>query len=222
MPVATTLTMQAPSGLFGQVQTSNGHTYNITAAGLITGVTFNDVVDLMGAGFTTQQLMGTLRLPASQLRNLNGSLPATAGTPAGAFGLTFTPGTVAQLVSQAANNGTVTNSFSAQFTLPPSYVAGYPMTLDVNADFLIGSGTLSVKSLVMTAYEVAPSGVNSADIVSSGGTITLTGTATDYYTVLTPTSLAPGDILMVKGVMTLVETATSNVFGHINSVALIG
>lgn len=218
----STVTMQAPSSWGGVVEnTPSGTVYAPDANGYVS-VQFEDVSVLLSLGFITlSSVAGTSHPSVLGLRNLDGSVIAAAAS-SGKFGMTITPGTAMYLVSQVANNGTVTNTFIGDLAIPDSHVTGNNVTLDVNSNVVIGSGTLSTRSLVITAYQEVGDGTLGANIVASGGTITVGNSVATASVVITGTGLAGGSRLLVEGVLTLVETATQAVSAHINGLALRG
>lgn len=146
-------------------------------------------------------------------------VPVTAAAQANIFGITFTPGTAEYLLSEAANSNTKTDVGCFEVVLPDSYVAGTAFGVTINAHFVIGAGTLSVKTLGLNVYRQANDDTSGVDLNGTAAP-TITGTAADYAYVIAGTSCLPGDRLILKLTMTLTETGASNVTGRVNSVRL--
>ena len=161
---------------------------------------------------------GVRRLPLTGARDVTGMMP-TVAAQAGIFGLTFTPGTAEYLVSEAANNNTKTDVICFEHVLSDSYAAGTALAVVANAHYVIGSGTLSVKTLACAVYKLADDDTEGSTIETTSAQ-TITGSAADYTFAVTGTTLNPGDRVVVKLTMVLTETASSNVTGRINSVRL--
>lgn len=163
---------------------------------------------------------GVRRMPLTSARDVTGMMP-TVAAQAGIFGLTFTPGTAEYLVSEAANNGTKTDVICFEAVLPDTYAAGTKLNVVANAHYVIGAGTLSVKTLACAVYKVADADTESATIETTAAQ-TITGSAANYTFAVTGTTLHPGDRIVIKLTMVLTETASSNVTGRLNSVRLTG
>lgn len=218
----STVTMQAPSSWGGVVKNTPSGTVYAPDANALIAVQFQDVSVLLGLGFVTQMSVSAVsNLSVISARNLDGSVIAAAAS-SGKFGITITPGTAMYLVSEIANNGTKTDTFVLDATVPSGHVTGQNITLDVNANIVIGSGTLSARSLVVTAYPEDGAGGLAANAVASGGTISVSNTAGISSVVITGGTIAGGSRILLEGVLTLVETATQNVSAHINGLALRG
>lgn len=143
-------------------------------------------------------------------------LDATGG--AGLFKITMTPATGLQLSGETANNNTKTDTVYWEYTLPKTYVAGAALSVIVNANIVIGSGTAGTKTLTCLAYEVSTAGVSGANLGPVAQN--LTNSAADYTFAITSTNLAPGDKLLIGLTIALQETASSNINAVINSVRL--
>ena len=128
-------------------------------------------------------------------------LGASAGTPSGAFGLTYgTHGTNApQIVSQAASGASITNKMRRTFTLPPEYVAGQTVTLRVKAKETVGASTVGA-TIDAKVFEVAAEaglGGSPTDLCATAA-IAVTTTVGNKDFTITPTNLVPGDPLDIE------------------------
>lgn len=128
-------------------------------------------------------------------------LGTTAGTPAGAFGITAgTHGTAAPVIaSQAASGASVTNSCRRQFTLPPEYVAGQTVTLRVRAIETVGAAQVSttIDAEVFEANKDGGLGGSPTDLCATNALDVTTDAGNKDFTI-TPTGLAPGDVLDIE------------------------
>jgi hypothetical protein len=166
----------------------------------------------LGAGGTTR------RVKLSDVKTVAG-VPVTAAAQANIFGLTFTPGTAEYLVSEAANSNTKTDVAAFEVILSDTYVAGTALNVIANANYVIGAGTLTTKTLAVAAYLVHDDDTESSTLETTAAQ-TITGSAADYTYAVTGTTLTPGARLVLTLTMALTETAGSNVTGRVNSVRL--
>ncbi len=155
------------------------------------------------------------------IKNLAGTtMAASAG--AGVFGLstTATFGSPAQLslVTEAANNNTKTDSCEFECVLPPDYVAGSAISVNVGQAITIGGGTLSVKTLTVDAFKMAADGTAGSNLGPAGQNLTTSNTTLVYA--ITPTGLVAGDKLLIQMQTVLTETASSNVTANLTSVSV--
>lgn len=128
-------------------------------------------------------------------------LGAAAGTPSGAFGITYgTHGTAApQIVAEAASGASVTNKMRRTFTLPPEYVSGQTITLRVKAKETVGAATVST-TIDAEVYEVAAEaglGGSPTDLCATAA-IDVTTTVGNKDFTITPTNLVAGDELDIE------------------------
>ena len=163
---------------------------------------------------------GVRRLNLSDVKTVAG-VPVTAAAQANIFGITFTPGTSEYLLSEAANNDTKTDVGCFEKVMSDTYVAASNFNIIVNANYVIGGGTLSASSIAVAVYLGADAGTSGASIETTAAQ-TFTGSAADYTFAVTGTTVHPGDRIIIKITMVLTETASSNVTGHVNSVRLTG
>ncbi|MCE5325324.1 MAG: hypothetical protein LLG01_02805 [Planctomycetaceae bacterium] len=157
----------------------------------------------------------------AQCRNADGTaLDATGAatrfkTVCGGWG----SGTVV-LQGQSAQGSTQTDTLGFVQALPPGYVAGADVKINVQAKYA-GSGTAgAVKTLDIECYKLTAAGAVGADLCATAA-VTLTSTFADATFTITAADLAAGDRLMV-----LVQTAlqedggASALYAQIGSITL--
>lgn len=149
-----------------------------------------DDLAVYGLGLETWRVTGTGAL-----------LGASAGTPSGAFGITYgTHGTNAPLVAgEAASNNSKTNKMRRTFTLPAEYVAGQTVTLRIKAKETVGAATVST-TVDVEAFEVAAEaglGGSPTDLCATAAQ-DVTTTVGDKDFTITPTDLVAGDELDIE------------------------
>lgn len=135
------------------------------------------------------------------------------------FGLTYAAATGASLVSINANSSTIAPVCGFEFVVPLSYIAGQSITLSVNQNIVIGSGTVTTKTLTAAAYLQSVAGASGSNIIATAAQ-TLTNTATTLSFTLTGTTLTAGARVLVLLTVALTETAASNVSMQLNSIYL--
>jgi hypothetical protein len=151
-------------------------------------------------------------------RNSDGSALAAAAA-SGKFGQTITLGTSDFLITEAANSSTKTDTVLFDVVLPASYVAGQNITITANVQYVLGSGTIGTHTVTFHAYRTAKDGTQGADLVATGA-VSVPATATDVTSVITGTTLLPGDRLALTAVMVIQDSGGSNITGQLNSVRL--
>lgn len=154
-----------------------------------------------------------LELDTFKVTGTGAHLGAAAGTPAGAFGLTF--GTFAtnspKIVGEAASGNTKTNKMRRQFTLPPEYVSGESVTLRIKCKEDVGAATVST-SIDAVVYEADKAAGLSADLCATAAQdVTTTAANKDFD--ITPTALVAGDVLDIE--ITGVTTDTGGTVGTV-------
>jgi hypothetical protein len=203
---ATTLTIDDVGG-------ATGYIWTFTAAQTAAGV-------LSRADLAVETLR-LFHISLLSVRNLDGSAVA-ASAAAGKFGVntpaTFGAGTTAPLlVSEVANNNTKTDVCIFEFTLPPEYVAGSAVTVNVRNQVIIGGGTLGgTKTMTLDAYKVSVSGVASANLGPSAYTLTSSDATAAF--VVTPTGFVPGDRLFFQLQTAIQESASSAINQNITDI----
>lgn len=144
-------------------------------------------------------------------------LTAAAGTPSGAVGIARTAGTSLDLVGEATSGNTKTNVGFWEFNLPPDYVAGSDLALNVNCS-ISGSGTLTAASCVLTpTMYTEVNGTETALTISEGQQIVAAGSTLTFR--VTGDDLNPGDHLGLQLSMAIVSSSGANT-GHIRSVSI--
>ncbi|HMQ16016.1 MAG TPA: DUF2190 family protein [Phycisphaerae bacterium] len=118
----------------------------------------------------------------------------SAGTPSGALGLT--PGTFGSaspiLVGEAASNNSKSNAGRFLFTLPREYAAGEAITCRVRARI---TGDVEVAQTIdLVAHKADGAAGVGADLVATAAAA-VTDAFANYDFEITPTGLAPGDVL---------------------------
>jgi hypothetical protein len=217
--------MFAPAALTGIVQgAASGTSYTIGTDGSISA-NVRDVLALEAAGFTQANRtsnasngLSATNLPLIGAKNADGTTLA-ASAASGKFGLALTFGTSEVLVTEAANNNAKSDAAIFEYVLPASYVAAQDITLTVQQQIVIGSGTLSVKTLTPDVRKKAVDGTISAASIASAAQ-NMTNAAGDLAFTITGTTLSPGDLLMIELTAAITETAASAVTAKIQSVRL--
>jgi hypothetical protein len=184
------------------VQTSNGSRKSVSSGGLVTT--------------QTQGANGLFATPLPMLawKNTDGTTLAAAAS-AGKFGMTVTLATAAFLLGEVANTNTKTDDALQEFDLPPWYVAGSNLTVNVNAS-INGAGTPGTKTAQIKCYRTASDGTQGADI-GPGTTGAITVAGADIPFTITGTTLNPGDRVMFELEVVLQETGGTNINAKVNS-----
>jgi hypothetical protein len=163
-------------------------------------------------------------IPLENLRTTATGQPlgSAAGTPAGAFGITYgTHGTASPVVvGEAASGDVTTDKARFQFPLPPEYVSGESVTLRVRCKEGVGAATVST-SIDAEVFE------NDKDGVPAGSPTDLCATAAQDVTptignkdfVITPTGLVAGDMLDIE--LTGVTTDTGGTVGTVLTITSV-
>jgi len=145
-------------------------------------------------------------------------LTATAGTPAGAVGITRVEGTSLQLVGETTTANAKTNAAVFELNLPDTYVAGSNIPVTVNA-VVTGAGTLTAASTTMTVKMFTEvNGVEALLPVTAAVQIPATIAADLSFTV-TGTNLVPGQRVILELYLLVTSSAGSNT-GFINSASI--
>lgn len=102
------------------------------------------------------------------------------------------------IMGNAANNNTRTDTSLFYFRLPPEYVAGGTVTVRICQTYYEQGGNApETKTLTIDAREISPGGSAVGGNLYAGGDQTLTDTGTDYDLTISPTDLAPGDMIQI-------------------------
>ena len=146
------------------------------------------------------------------------NLPATAAADDLAIvtGTFLTGNNVVQTGDSKAASTTRKAAFT--FPVPAEYVAGQTITLRVNAGMVT---TVSDTSATLDA-QVVDTATPGTDICATNATSINSLTAANVDFTITPTNVAPGDLLNVVLTIAIVDGATGTaVIGQINSIALL-
>jgi hypothetical protein len=169
---------------------------------------------LTGATYSADGLIKQTQLPLADAKNANGTA-ITNATSAGAFALSWGSGTVNRLVSENANNSTITDTVGWEFVLPPTYVAGSNITVMVWCYYVLGSGTIGAHTLKASAYTPAsPGGALSSNLIATVPQSISTSSGWLNFTI-TGTTLAPGARMLLLLQMALQDTSGNNIYGYI-------
>lgn len=210
------VTMLAPGLNYTTVLGNSGTTYYSDSTGVVANVLPGDIASLQAAGFQIIGVgYGSFRARMLDARNIDGSALAAAAS-SGKFGYAVTLGTSGNLVSEAANNNTKTDSVMWELTIPTAFKSGSSPSIIVNGNHVIGAGTLTTHTLAVHAYVANDDGTQSADIVTTGAQNTLAA-AGDTTFVTSSALVQAGGKIIVEAVVVLTETASSNVTYKLNS-----
>jgi hypothetical protein len=121
------------------------------------------------ACFTAQSTNGLYyltRLPLFTGKNSDGSSLAVSAA-AGKFGISVTAGTSEYLLSEAANSNTKTDIVLLETMLPVTFIPGSNVTLSVNCNYNLGSGTVGTHTLTAAAYLLSDLGTMGSTIIAT-------------------------------------------------------
>jgi hypothetical protein len=180
--------------------------------------TFVSPATLLGApSGSTTGLAGSYQ-SLIDFKNATGTtLAATASS--GEFGISISAGTSLYLVGEAANSNTKTDTCAFMFVLPPNYQAGANITLTVNCNYVVGSGTIGTHTLAAAAYLTAAAGTQGATLIATAAQSVPAAAGNAVFTI-TGASLVAGSALWITLAMAIQDTSGNNITGQINSVAL--
>lgn len=184
------------------------------------GAANSDPVGVATAFVPNSGAAGVRRLALVEAKTVAG-VPLTVAAQANIFGITCTPGTAEYLISEVANNNTKTDVCFFEKLMSDTFLAAANFNVVVNAHFVIGGGTLSVKTVAVAAYLLNDDDTESTTLETTAAQ-TITGSAADYTFAVTGATVSPGSRVGITVTMVLTETASSNVTGRVNSVRLTG
>jgi len=195
----------------------SGTLYTADANGVVSSVANGDVLSLLNMGCVPiDSVMSTMNVPLWSGRNADGSVLA-ASAAAGKFGQVVTLGSVLTLISEAASSNSKTSTALFAIQLPLDYTAGADITVGV--DQIQEGGAATVKTLDVLAYRADGLGALGADICATAiQNMTTSRSRLDF--VITGTTLAPGDIVIVKIVTVLTEAAAGSVTNSVNGITV--
>lgn len=159
---------------------------------------------------------GVLRM--LEFKNNDGTTLSVSAS-SGKFGLTSTPGTVLQLLTEAANSNTKTDIAQIEYIVSGTYVAGTNITVTANTDYTLGSGTVGTHTLAAAAYLTANAGTQGATLIATAAQ-TVPATAGDVTFTITGATLTPGAHLLLTFTLVIQDSGGSNITAHLNSVRL--
>jgi len=181
------------------------------------GNVYATVAQVLTGGTNTSGLNGNT-LPLTNFKTGAGiGMSASAG--ASVFGIAITAGTSEHLIGEAANSNTKTDVAGYEYTLPASYVAGSNITVTVNSNYNLGSGTVGTHTLAGAAYLAAADGTQGSNLIATSAQ-TVPAAAGTVSFVITGAGLTAGSRLWLTLTMVIQDTGGSNITGQINSVIL--
>lgn len=151
------------------------------------------------AGIVTDtQAKYPVPLESLRVTGTGAALGAVAGTPAGAFGLTYGAyGTNSpKILGEAASGASKTDKFRFTKPLPPEYVDGANVTVRVHCKEAVGAATISTTVSCLVRKSDKETGVGSNICATSGQDVTTAYADKDFA--VTPTGLVRGDILDIE------------------------
>lgn len=151
--------------------------------------------------------MGTRRLPLLLGRN-NDLTVLTATSAANKFQALGTVGTSTYLLGEGAQNNTKTDYWLSEYVLPPEYVAGANLTLTVNVQRVVASGTTLTTTIDCEVWLMGKDALAGSDVCATTVITYTATTATDEPFTITGTTLSPNDRLLIR--LTAVATEADN------------
>ena len=215
-------------GLFGVVTAQTISVPQVTSINPGT-----DLIQVIPGGYATAQSVyapvwmvrgGTSSttgiFPAQQklieFKNSDGTTLA-ASASAGKFGLSITAGTSMYLLSEAANSNTKTDVAGYEYVVPSSYIPGSNITVTVNCNYTLGSGTVGTHTLAAAAYLTTSAGVQGSTLIATAAQ-TVPATAGTVTFTITGGTLVAGSRLWLTFTGVIQDTGGSNITAQINSV----
>lgn len=138
-----------------------------------------------------------LELETWRVTGTGALLGTTAGTPSGAFGLTYgTHGSASpKIVGESASGNSKTNTCRRLYTLPPEYQEAETVTLRVHARITADANTS--ETIDAEVYETDGEAGVGSDICATAAQ-TLTTSFASYDFTITATTLTAGDTLDIE------------------------
>jgi hypothetical protein len=149
---------------------------------------------LTGSAQSTTDGMVLTPVSMTSMRTAAG-LMMTASASGTNFGLTYTPGTTAILIGTATSSSTTGDVAAFDFVLPPNYIAGTNVTLNIACYYTNTSSTASVHTMTGAAYLNTTAGLQGASLIGSGAVTCPITTASVQPVTITGTTLVPGSLL---------------------------
>lgn len=164
----------------------------------------------------------TVPLEAFRVWDAKASLPVSSAGNDDLGLITGTVGTAAPVFRTGdAKATTVTQKVGFQFVLPAEYVPGETVTLRLLAGMntTASDGTATIDA---NAYKVGTNGTVGSDIVATAAQSINDLTAANKDFTITPTGLAPGDVLDIVVTIAITDGATGTaVIGQLNKVQML-
>lgn len=121
--------------------------------------------------------------------------------------------------SEVANNETETSESMFIFTLPPEYVAGG--TLQITGKIISqGAGTDAGSTIDFEVFKMTGEEAIGADIQATAAISMVEDAWTTFDFTVTPTTLSPGDTIIIIMTTVLVENAVNNLIATIDGLML--
>lgn len=152
------------------------------------------------------------------------SLLPAAGTAddLGLIGGTFGTGVPSIQTGDVKNLGAVTRYARCQVRLPPEYVAGETVTVRLHAGMLTTIASVSATIGVQAYLSGREAVIDGSDLCETAAITINSLTLADKDFTLTPTSLAPGDLIDIRVAIATNDSATATaVIGVIGSAELL-
>lgn len=173
---------------------------------------------LMTVGTVASDGLVATPLAITGFKNNDGTTLVVAAS-AGKFGITSTPGTVLQLLTEAANSNTKTDIAQVEYVVPLNYVSASNITVTANCDYTLGGGTVGTHTLAAAAYLTANAGTQGTTLIATSAQ-TVPASAGDVTFTITGATLVPGSRLILTFTLVIQDTGGSNITAHVNSVRL--
>jgi hypothetical protein len=206
---------------YAEFQAASGTLYQADVNGNVTGVAANDVQSLLRMGLLPAMGMGIYKLNILDLAYTTAGTSIAGAAAAGTFGKTITPGTASYLVSLPALSATITSTFQIYDNFSFTYVQGTPFSLAVNANYVLGSGTIGVHTLNANLYILNDNGSMSADLIGVAAknlSIGTNGNGTDIvFAGLSNALVTPGCRYLLQVQTVHQDTGGSNIYANVNS-----
>jgi hypothetical protein len=206
---------------YATFEAQSGNTYQADANGNVTGVALGDVTSLIHMGLLPALGMGIYKINLLDLAYTSAGTSIGASAATGTFGKTITPGTAAYLVSMPALSATITSVLQIYNNMSSTYLQGTPFSLAVNANYVLGSGTIGTHTINANLYILNDNGSMSADLIAVAAKPLLPGTngnGTDVvFAGLSSPLVTPGCRYILQIQTVHQDTGASNIYSNINS-----
>lgn len=166
----------------------------------------------------TERSLAVHKIPVYKFRQTNGD-PLTNVEAGGGFNLDL-DSNILLLEGEITNNETETSVGTFQFTLPPNYVAGGGIQVQLKVSN-IGPGTQTSCTLTIKAYKSDGNGAVGSNLGPSDRTH---AAKTTWYLKdfpITATGLVAGDTLNIELTVVNIESAVANLVWTCDEVAML-